>query len=159
MLLDTSACAYIPTRCHLLPWGDWPDAYYGGCTSYASSEYCNTCYTLRQLTSVKTECTWNAAYKKLFDKEKSIIKEDVYMKFYDETKPLYLETDVSGVGLGASLLQTRSSTSWLRDTVPYNSILRPIAFASKSLSSTEKKYSNIEREVLGILHGLKIVHH
>ena len=47
------------------------------------------CEALRQLTSVKTEWNWNAAYQKLFDKAKSIIKEDVCMKFYYETKPLY----------------------------------------------------------------------
>ena len=36
-----------------------------------------------------------------------------------------------------------------------NSILRPITFARKSLSRVERRYSNIEREALGILHGLK----
>ena len=40
-----------------------------------------------------------------------------------------------------------------------NSKLRPIVFAGKSLSSTEKRYSNIEREALGILHVLKKFHH
>ena len=40
-----------------------------------------------------------------------------------------------------------------------NSILRPITFANKSLSSAERRYSNIEREALGILHGLKKFHH
>ena len=70
---------------------------------------------LRQLTSVETEWIWNATYQKLFDRAKSIIKADAYMKFCDETKPLYLETDASGVGLGASLLQTRNGTSCPRD--------------------------------------------
>ena len=79
------------------------------------------------------------------------------MKFYDETKPLYLETDVSGVGLGAALVQTRSDTSFPRDTAPDNSIFRPILFASKSLSGAERRYSNIEREALGILYRLKNV--
>ena len=32
------------------------------------------------------------------------------MKFYDETKPMYVETDASGVTLGAALLQTRENS-------------------------------------------------
>ena len=43
--------------------------------------------------------------------------------------------------------------------MPENTILNPIAFASKSLTGTEHRYSNIEREALGILHGLKKFHH
>ena len=41
---------------------------------------------------------------------------------------------------------------------PDNSILRPITFASKRLSHAEKRYNNIERETLGILHGLEKFH-
>ena len=63
--------------------------------------------------------------------------------------------DASGVGLGACLLQTSTGTSCPRDMAADNSILRPLAFASTSLSITEKKYSNIERKALGILHGLE----
>ena len=73
--------------------------------------------------SSKTEWTWNATYLKLFDKAKSIIKEDVYMKFYDKTQPLYLETEAFGVGLEAALLQTRNGTSCPRDKAPDNSTL------------------------------------
>ena len=61
------------------------------------------CKGLKQLTSVKTEWTWNAGYQKLFDKAKSIIRADECKKFFDETKPLYLEMGTSGGGLGASL--------------------------------------------------------
>ena len=68
------------------------------------------------------------------------------IKFYDETKPLYIETDASGVGLGAALLQTRSNTNCHRDEVPHNTILMPIACASKSFTETEKRYSNIEEK-------------
>ena len=49
--------------------------------------------------------TWNASYQSLFAKAKLLIKADVCMKFYDDSKPLYLETDASGVCLGAALLQ------------------------------------------------------
>ena len=54
------------------------------------------CESLRKLMSAKTEWIWNATYLKIFDKAKAIIKEDAHMKFYDETKALYIETDASG---------------------------------------------------------------
>ena len=96
---------------------------------------------------------------KIFHKVKLITNEDACMKFYDETKPLYIEMDASGVRLGAALLQPRSSTSCLKDEAPYNSILRPIPFVSMSLSSMEKRCSNIERETLGIIYRLEKFHH
>ena len=97
--------------------------------------------------------------QKLVDKAKPIIKEDACMKCYDETQPLYLETDASGARLGAALIQTRSSTSCPRDKAPDNSILSPIMFASKNTSSMERRYSNIERQALGILYGLMKLHY
>ena len=78
---------------------------------------------------------------------------------YDETKPIYLETDASRIWLGTTLLQTRGDTTYLKDIVPDNAILNPIAFASKSLTSADHRYINIEREALGILHGLEKFHH
>ena len=42
-----------------------------------------------------------------------------------------------------------------QDEVPDNTILRPIAFASKSPSTTERRYININREVSRILHDWK----
>ena len=42
---------------------------------------------------------------------------------------------------------------------PDNTILCSIAFASKSLTGAEWRYSNIKHEALGILHGLEKFHH
>ena len=81
------------------------------------------------------------------------------MKFYDNTKLLYLETDASIVGLGAALLQMCKGTTCQKDTVPGNTILHPITFANKGLTGAGHRYSNIERAVLGILHGLEKFHH
>ena len=86
-------------------------------------------------------------------------KKDTYMKFYNENKELFLETDASGVGLGAALLQLRDNTTWQQGTPPDNTMLWPIAFASKSLTGAESRYSNIEHEALGIIHGLEKFHH
>ena len=93
----------------------------------------NMCEPLRKLTSGKTLLTWNASYRTLFNKVKSLIKDDVCKKFYDETKPLYLETDTSGIGLGAALLQMRNGAACPRNKAPDNTTLELIAFTSKSL--------------------------
>ena len=70
----------------------------------------NVCDPLCKLTSSKVTWTWNASYQALFNKAKLLIKVDMCMKFYDDTKPLYLETDASGVGLGTTLLQMHEGT-------------------------------------------------
>ena len=78
--------------------------------------------------------TWNALYQQLFEKVKSLIKADVCMKFYNDTKLLYLETDASGIGLGAALLQLHNNTTCQKGMAPDNIILCLIEFASKSLT-------------------------
>ena len=67
--------------------------------SKLSPSIVDKCGSLRKLTSAKTEWTWNVTYKKIFYKAKPIIKEDACKKVFDETNPLYIETDTSGVGL------------------------------------------------------------
>ena len=88
------------------------------------------CEPLRKLTSSKATWMWNASYQQLFNKAKSLIKAEMCMKFYDDTKPLYLKKDASGISLGAALLQLRDKTNWPKDTAPDNTILCPIVFAS-----------------------------
>ena len=56
------------------------------------------CDPLQKLISSKVAWTWNASYQSLFVKTKLLIKADVH-EIYDDSKPLYLETDTSGVGL------------------------------------------------------------
>ena len=67
------------------------------------------------------------------------LQEDTCMKFYDETRPLCIEMDASGVGLGAALLKARRNTNCPKDEAPDNSILRPTAFASKILIEMEQR--------------------
>ena len=96
------------------------------------------CKSLRKLMSVKTEWTWNATYQKMFDKTKAIIKEDAYMKFYDETQPLHIKTDASWVGLGAALLQTRRNTNYHRNKASLGLLHSPV-----KASLGQKKYTAI----------------
>ena len=80
-------------------------------------------------------------------------------KFYDTTRPLYLETDTSSISLGAKILHVRHGMNCGHDEVPENTILHLTAFAITSLSSTEKHYRNIKCKALGILHGLEWFHY
>ena len=56
-------------------------------------------------------------------------------------------------------MQMSDGMQFPRNESPNNVALWPIAFASKRLTNTETCYSYIEREVLGILHGLEKIHH
>ena len=77
------------------------------------------------------------------------------MEFYDTARPLYLESDASGLSLGAKLLQVRDGMNGGYDRVPDNTTPCSIAFTSKSLLSTEWHYSTIKNEALGLLHWLE----
>ena len=57
---------------------------------------------------------------------------------YDPKAQTKISTDASSFGLGAVLLQAKG-TSW-----------HPVAFASRSKTSTERRYAQIEKEALAI---------
>ena len=74
--------------------------------------------------------------------------------------------DASGHGLGAALLQGNVEQFELDNAsqtdgkfLEFRNRLHPIAFASKSLSEAETKYSNIERELLGVVWAIEHFNH
>ena len=75
------------------------------------------------------------------------------MIYYDEARPLFLK-HISSVGLGSGVMQVRDS---IRDEITDNMILRLTACVRNSLSSAERRYRNMEREAVGIWHGIEII--
>ena len=98
-------------------------------------------------------------YQDLYDRAKMIVEKDGCMKFYNTCRSLYLETDSTGVSLGARLLQVRDGMNFRCDKVLDNATLDPTAFASKSILSAKWCHCNIECEALGIPHGLEKFQH
>lgn len=73
--------------------------------------------------------------KPLLNFIKEILTKDPVLTYFDVTKPMTVSCDTSKSGIGAMLLQDE----------------KPIAFASRSMTETETRYTNIEKELLAIL--------
>ena len=57
---------------------------------------------------------------------------DAFTNFYNALKPLYPETDVCGVSLGANLLQVKEDMKCGHDKVPDNVTLHPTVLPAKA---------------------------
>ena len=80
---------------------------------------------------------------KTFNKCKAVLTSDRLLVHYDAKKTLRLACDASPYGLGAVLSH-----------VFPNGEERPVAYASKTLTSCQKNYSQGEKEALAIMFGL-----
>ena len=97
-------------------------------------------------------------HDKAFKKLKSAIVKDMTLKYYEANLPIYIETDASRKGIGVVLMQPDPKVqNTSKSAVPNN--LRPVYYASKFLTNTESNYSNIEREMLGVVFSVLHIKH
>lgn len=73
---------------------------------------------------------WTANHQAVFEKIKEILSTDRVLRYYDVTKPVVLQTDVSSKGLGAVLLQDGF----------------PVVYAFRTMTTTQERYAQIEKE-------------
>ena len=92
---------------------------------------------LRAMLKQEAVFAWDEMANASFQKIKDLIAKSATkpLRYYDRRKPVTVQVDASQRGLGACLLQDG----------------QPIAYASKSLTDTETRYANIERELLAIV--------
>ena len=69
---------------------------------------------------MKSEWMWDNTYQKLYKRGNSLIKKYGSMAFYNEKEQLYLEMDMLGVSLRASLLQSRDEVQFSNDETSDN---------------------------------------
>ena len=114
--------------------------------------------TITETTESKNEFYLTKVHEKAFNQLKEAIVKDVTQQFFNQDLPLYIEVDVSKKGIGAVMLQPDKNiknTSSVQ--IPNN--LRPVTYASKTLTSCESNYSNIEREPLDVLFSVLHLKH
>ena len=104
--------------------------------------YADRSSILRDLLKKNVPFLWQEDHQHAFDELKRSIAPESCLRYFNPQEETTLEVDASQKGLGACLLQGG----------------KPVAFASKSLSSAQANYSNIERETLALVFGIMRFH-
>ena len=91
---------------------------------------------------------WGALEQKAFADSKAELASSSVLAHFDPSLDLTLACDASSYGVGAVLAHRLPDGSE-----------RPIAFASRTLAEAEKKYSQIEKEGLACVFGVKRFHY
>ena len=77
-----------------------------------------------------------------FRKIKQLVSQAPVLQYYDVDKPVTLQCDASGKGLGAVLLQDN----------------KPVCYASRALTDIETMYASIETEMLAVVFACRKFH-
>ena len=107
------------------------------------AEIANPIYDL-----LKKDCIfkWTVDCENAFQTLKNEAISATKLSHYDPNKTLILACDASNKGIGAVLMQENKGVE------------TPIAHASKTLTETQIRYSQIERDALAIIFGVKKFH-
>ena len=82
---------------------------------------------------------WTESRRDSFHTLREALAKDATLAYFDPNEPTVVQTDASGTGLGGVLLQNN----------------KPVLYISRTLTYTERRYSQIEREFLAIVFCMK----
>ena len=97
---------------------------------------------LQPLIQLLQEYEWSPRCEEAFKKAKNSLSSSNVLVHYDPSLPVILESDASQYGIGAVIFHRFPN----RDE-------RPIAYASRSLNSSEKTRVRLRRKVLSLFLG------
>ena len=95
------------------------------------------CEPLRELTKKNADWVWSDKQDIAFETIKNLVIKAPVLPYYDVNEEVTIQCDASQDGLGCVLLQNG----------------QPVAFASKTMTETEKRYAQIEKECLAIVYA------
>ena len=102
---------------------------------------------LNDLLKSDTKWVWSQECAQAFTETKEKLVSAPVLTHYNPDLPINLATDASAYGVGAVISHVCS-----------DGMERPIAFASRSLTDSERNYAQIEKEALSLVFGVKRFH-
>ncbi|XP_013404718.1 uncharacterized protein K02A2.6 [Lingula anatina] len=102
---------------------------------------------LNRLRQKNVNWKWTEECQKAFDACKCELSSDRVLTHYDSQRKIKLDCDASAYGVGAVISHIMDDGSE-----------KPIAFASRTLSKSERNYAQIEKEALSIIFGVTKFH-
>ena len=98
---------------------------------------------LREICRQKIEFRLNKACEVAFQCCQEEMSMNITLPYYNPKASMILQTDASKKGLGAALLQNS----------------KPVMFASRALTGSERNYQNLECECLATIWGMEKFHY
>ena len=102
---------------------------------------------LYYLTEKNTKWKWDQPQEDAFKKLKQMLTDNTVLAHFDPSCPVGISCDASDAGVGAVLFHRYKDNTE-----------RPIANASKTLTATQKRYPQIQKEALSIIFAMKKFH-
>ena len=102
---------------------------------------------LNDLLRKDADWKWSSKCQESFDLAKKTLVSSEVLVHYNPDLPIRLAGDASAYGVGAVIAHVLSDGSE-----------HPIAFASRTLTSSERNYAQVEKEALSLIFGVKRFH-
>jgi RNase H-like domain found in reverse transcriptase len=94
---------------------------------------------ITKLSSKNIPFVWGSEQQTAFEQMKALIAEDVLLQYPDPNTAFSIHPDASDVQLGSVIKQNK----------------RPVAYYSRKLTSTQQRYTTIEKEILSVVETLR----
>ena len=104
-------------------------------------------HPLNTLLKTGHKWAWTQECTQAFEAAKKLLVTAPVLAHYDPSLPMKMAGDASAYGIGAVISH-----------VFPDGRERPIAFASRTLTATERNYSQIEKEALSLVYGIRKFH-
>ena len=104
-------------------------------------------HPMYELLKANQRWVWSKVCEEAFSQAKNHLVEAPVLVHYDPKYPIRVAVDTSNYGIGAVLSHTYPDGSE-----------QPIAFASRTLSSQERNYPQVENEALSLIFGIRKFH-